>query len=52
VESFNGKHRDELLGIEIFIILLEEKFMAEDYSQGYSQRRLPLITGIQNTTKI
>ena len=39
VESFNGKLRDELLGIEIFTTLLEAKIMAEDYRQDYNQNR-------------
>ena len=39
VESFNGKLRDELLGIEIFTTLLEAKIMAEDYRQNYNQNR-------------
>ena len=39
VESFNGKLRDELLGIEIFTILLEAKIMAEDYRADYNQNR-------------
>jgi len=37
VESFNGKLRDELLGIEIFSTLLEAKIMAENYRQDYNQ---------------
>ena len=37
VESFNGKLRDELLGVEIFTTLLEAKIMAEDYRQDYNQ---------------
>jgi putative transposase len=36
VESFNGKHCNELLGIEIFTTLLETKIMAEDYRQDYN----------------
>ena len=39
VESFNGKLRDELLGVEIFTTLLEAKIMAEDYRQDYNQNR-------------
>ena len=39
VESFNGKLRDEFLGIEIFTTLLEAKIMAEDYRQDYNQNR-------------
>ena len=39
MESFNGKLRDELLGIEIFTTLLEAKIMAEDYRQDYNQNR-------------
>jgi len=46
VESLNGKLRDELLGVEIFTTLLEEKIMAEDYRADYNQNRPPLITGI------
>ena len=39
VESFNGKLRDEFLGIEIFTTLLEAKIMAEDYRQDCNQNR-------------
>jgi len=39
VESFNGKLRDELLGVEIFTTLLEAKIKAEDYRQDYNQNR-------------
>jgi putative transposase len=39
VESFNGKLRDELLGVEIFTTLLEAKIMAVDYRQDYNQNR-------------
>ena len=39
LESFNGKPRDELLGIEIFTTLPEAKIMAEDYRADYSQNR-------------
>jgi len=39
VESFNGKLRDVLLGIDILTTLLEIKIMAEDYRQDYNQNR-------------
>ena len=39
VESFNGKLRDKLLGIEIFTTLLKAKIVAEDYRQDYSKNR-------------
>ena len=39
MESFDGKLRDELLGVKIFTTLLEAKIMAEDYRQDYNQNR-------------
>jgi putative transposase len=39
VESFNGKLRDEPLGVKIFTILLEAKIMAEDYRADYNQNQ-------------
>ncbi len=39
VESFNGKLRDQLLGIEIFATLLKAKIMAENYRQDCNQNR-------------
>jgi putative transposase len=39
VESFNGKLRDELLGVKKFTTLLEAKIMAEDYRADYNQHR-------------
>ena len=37
MESFNGKLREELLGIELFTTLLEAKIMAEDCRADYNQ---------------
>ena len=39
VESLNGKVHEDLLGIEIFITLLEAEIMAEDYRQNYNQNQ-------------
>jgi putative transposase len=39
VESFNGKLRNELLAIEEFHTLLEDKVMAEDYRQHHNTYR-------------
>jgi len=36
LECFNGKHPNELLGIELFTTPLETKIKAEDYRQDYN----------------
>lgn len=39
IESFTGKLRDELLGVEAFAMLLEAKVLAEDYRIDYNTYR-------------
>ena len=38
-ESFNGRLRDELLNVEVFDTLWEEKVLAERWRREYNQRR-------------
>lgn len=37
IESFNGKHRDEILAVEQFHTLAEAKIIVESYRQDYGQ---------------
>jgi len=39
IESFNGKHRDELLNMEIFTTLKEAKVLIEQWRQEYNHIR-------------
>ena len=39
VESFNGKHRDELLNGELFYMLQEARVIVEGWRQRYNTQR-------------
>jgi transposase InsO family protein len=39
IESFNGKLRDELLNVEIFITLFEAQVLIENWRKDYNQIR-------------
>jgi putative transposase len=45
VESFNGKHRDELLNREIFTTLEEARVLIEQWRREYNQTRLHSALG-------